>query len=264
MDLEQAAALRKEFPAGAIGKLPKPYKKDSPKSKCSECGGYHGMPAAHLDFVGHAITTSRLLEVDPEWSWEPMAYDMSGLPMFDSNRNLWIKLTVCGVTRLGVGDGMSLKECIGDAIRNAAMRFGVALDLWAKEDAHAMAEERGTEDTAARPPKAAAVARTMSRTMGREATKTPEPHAEAQDEWMPPPDSSAPEAAMSAPVADPNLRSDKQSGMLHALLTKQGMGDREAGLAAVSDILDREVTTTTTLTKRECSTVIESLMKSAS
>ena len=36
--------------------------------------------------------------------------------------------------RIGVGDGKSAKECIGDAIRNAAMRFGVALDLWAKDD----------------------------------------------------------------------------------------------------------------------------------
>ncbi len=29
-----------------------------------------------------------------------------------------------------------MKECIGDAIRNAAMRFGVALDLWSKADRH--------------------------------------------------------------------------------------------------------------------------------
>ncbi|HKN46238.1 MAG TPA: hypothetical protein VJW23_20185, partial [Propionibacteriaceae bacterium] len=37
-----------------------------------------------------------------------------------------------GVTRIGVGDGQTMKVKIGDAIRNAAMRFGVALDLWAK------------------------------------------------------------------------------------------------------------------------------------
>lgn len=147
MTPEQAAILRKPFEAQQIGKLPKPYKKDSPKGKCDFCGGYHGLPAVHLDYVGHAATTDRLLQVDPEWSWEPMAYDMGGLPLFDGNRNLWIKLTVCGVTRLGVGDGMGLKECIGDAIRNAAMRFGVALDLWAKEDLHAMDAERGSEAT---------------------------------------------------------------------------------------------------------------------
>ena len=113
MTPENAAALRKPFPKSAIGKLPK--------------GG------AQLDYVGHAATTDRLLEVDPEWTWEPVAFDENGLPALQG-RNLWIRLTVCGVTRYGVGDGASIKECIGDAIRNAAMRFGVALDLWAKED----------------------------------------------------------------------------------------------------------------------------------
>jgi len=47
---------------------------------------------------------------------------------------LWIRLTVLGVTRPGVGEGKNPKERIGNAIRNAAMRFGVALDLWAKEE----------------------------------------------------------------------------------------------------------------------------------
>ena len=127
MDAKQAQALRASFPAGVVGKLPKPYKADSAKGTCRECGGYHGLPAAHLDFVGHAAATDRLLQVDPTWTWEPFAIDASGLPALDANRNLWIRLTVAGVTRIGVGDGKSLKECIGDAIRNAAMRFGVCL-----------------------------------------------------------------------------------------------------------------------------------------
>jgi hypothetical protein len=134
MTLEKAAALRKPFSPNTMGKLPKPYKSDSPKGNCKECGGYHGLPAVHLDYVGHAATTDRLLAVDPEWAWEPVAFDDRGLPSLTSNGNLWIRLTVCGVTRYGVGDGKSLKECIGDAIRNAAMRFGVALDLWGKEE----------------------------------------------------------------------------------------------------------------------------------
>lgn len=134
MTPEAATALRKPFPAESIGKLPKPYKRDSPKSQCGECGGFHGLPAVHLDYVGHAATTDRLLTVDPEWTWEPMGVDQFGLPVPDAQGNLWIRLTVCGVTRIGVGDGSSAKERIGDAIRNAAMRFGVALDLWAKED----------------------------------------------------------------------------------------------------------------------------------
>jgi len=114
VNADQAKKLRAEFPKSAIGKLPK--------------GG------VQLDYVGHAATTDRLLQVDPEWTWEPLALSPDGLPALDRAGNLWIRLTVCGVSRIGVGDGKTAKECIGDAIRNAAMRFGVALDLWAKED----------------------------------------------------------------------------------------------------------------------------------
>jgi hypothetical protein len=134
MNNEQAVALRKPFDKKHVGKLPKPYKKDSPRGNCPECHSYHGMPAAHLDYVGHAAVTDRLLSVDPEWNWEPVAFDEQGNPAFTTGKGLWIRLTVCGVTRYGFGDGMSVKECIGDAIRNAAMRFGVALDLWGKEE----------------------------------------------------------------------------------------------------------------------------------
>lgn len=126
--------LRAPFPREVVGKLPKPYKRDSPRSQCRECGGYHGLPAAHLDYVGHAAVTDRLLSVDPEWSWEPMGLTPEGLPALDREGNLWIRLTVNGHTRPGVGDGSSMKERIGDALRNAAMRFGVALDLWSKEE----------------------------------------------------------------------------------------------------------------------------------
>lgn len=99
-----------------------------------------------LDYVGHAALTDRLLDVDPSWNWEPLAIDGVGLPKFDSNGGLWIRLTVCGVTRLGYGNakekgtnfapGDREKEVIGDALRNAAMRFGAALDLWHKGDLH--------------------------------------------------------------------------------------------------------------------------------
>lgn len=114
MTPELAAKLRAPFPPEAIGKLPK--------------------AGVTLDYVGHAATTDRLLQVDPDWSWEPFALDELGLPALDGEGNLWIRLTVGGVTRPGVGDGKNAKERISDALRNAAMRFGVALDLWAKED----------------------------------------------------------------------------------------------------------------------------------
>ncbi len=112
MTPEQSLRLRAPFPPEAIGKIPK--------------GG------ALLDYVGHAATTDRLLQVDPDWTWEPPTSDeLQRLPGGDG---MWIKLTVCGVTRFGWGDGKNIKEWISDAIRNAAMRFGVALDLWSKED----------------------------------------------------------------------------------------------------------------------------------
>jgi hypothetical protein len=73
------------------------------------------------------------------WTWKPLAFTDAGLPAFDSNGGLWIELTICGVTRYGYGEPQGrdkfdmTKGAIGNAIRNAAMRFGVALDLWAKE-----------------------------------------------------------------------------------------------------------------------------------
>jgi hypothetical protein len=119
-DITNLAKLREPFPANQIGKLPK--------------GG------AQLDFVGHGFITARLLDVDPKWNWEPVALDATGLPLLDEFGGLWIRLTVCGVSRLGYGDAGgkkgpdATKIAIGDALRNAGMRFGLALDLWCKGD----------------------------------------------------------------------------------------------------------------------------------
>ena len=152
--------LRQPFPAHQISKLPKETKKqreerEADRSKginCQICGGWHHRNAVHLDYVGHAAMTDRLLDTDPLWSWEPAAF-RDGLPAFDNTGGLWIKLTVCGVTRLGYGHaaakpqmdpGAREKEVIGDALRNAAMRFGAALDLWHKGDLHI--DEPGEDD----------------------------------------------------------------------------------------------------------------------
>lgn len=163
-NIERLQMLRVPFEAHHISKLPKPYKKDSLKGQCDVCGGYHGLPALHLDYVGHAALTDRLLDVDPAWSWEPLSLDERGLPALDKDGGLWIKLTVCGVTRLGYGDaqgktgGDAMKERIGDALRNAAMRFGAALDLWHKgvlhvdEEAETKPEPKAPAKPAAKPP----------------------------------------------------------------------------------------------------------------
>ncbi len=141
------AKLRIPFPDHQISVRCQPYKKDNPKGKCDKCGGFHALPAVALSYVGHAALTDRLLDVDPFWSWEPLALDITGLPLVDANGGMWIRLTICGVTRMGYGDaggktgGDATKERIGDALRNAAMRFGAALDLWHKGDLHLVEED---------------------------------------------------------------------------------------------------------------------------
>lgn len=128
--LEGLKKLREPFAENQIGHLPK--------------GG------TTLDFVGHAHVTNRLLDVDPLWEWEPFGIDDRGLPALDEHGGLWIRLTVCGKTRIGYGDAggktgpNAVKEAIGDALRNAGMRFGIALELWAKGDLDAPAPKPRT------------------------------------------------------------------------------------------------------------------------
>jgi hypothetical protein len=161
---EMQDALRAPFPASMVGQLPK--------------GG------TTLDYVGHGAVTDRLLSVDPLWNWEPVAFDEQGLPLFQRSNEgkpvgLWIRLTVLGVTRLGYGSCLpgqfdAEKVLIGDALRNAAMRFGVALDLWIR--GHAEDDESRTSSGPSRgrrsgPPACAICGESMA---GAEATKTDE------------------------------------------------------------------------------------------
>lgn len=120
------------------------------KEVCKDCGQWMSNGHIHLDYVGHAEITDRLLDADLEWFWEPVAWTPEGLPKLDPMNGLWIRLTVRGVTRLGYGDAVgkqmstsAMKEIIGDALRNGAMRFGVGLDLWAKSDLHAPEPHKG-------------------------------------------------------------------------------------------------------------------------
>jgi hypothetical protein len=149
MSEDALKALRRPFTVEQIGKLPKVTCRDCSSDKvectkhqrrvCRTCKAFVSERHIHIDFVGHAHVTERLLDVDPQWNWEPFAINANGLPATDDNDGMWIRLTVGGMTRLGYGHatgkrgGDATKEVIGDAIRNAAMRFGVALDLWKKE-----------------------------------------------------------------------------------------------------------------------------------
>ena len=122
MKPETQAILRKPFDANQISVFP--------RNAGSKAG---------LSYVGHAALTDRLLQADPDWTWEPVSDPTSkGLPIAGNGVEMWIALTIDGTTRYGYGDaqnkkgGDAIKEAIGDALRNAAMRFGVALDLWHK------------------------------------------------------------------------------------------------------------------------------------
>lgn len=207
MTPDVALALRRPFPPESVGKLPK--------------GG------VLLDYVGHAAVTDRLLTVDPNWSWEPFALGPDGLPAPDREGNLWIRLTICGVTRIGVGDGKSAKERIGDAIRNGAMRFGVALDLWAKENlvefAQAVKSGRSNLDAAL-----------------------------AANAPPPPPDEIARD-----PETDPAI-TEKQIVALNVAAKELGL-DRDAKLAGIAATIGRPVESSKDLTRVEAGHCIDSL-----
>lgn len=168
--------MREEFPDSQIGQLPQPitrHEKTDPKYVCRQghpdadrasidgiyCGGKH-WPSIHLSFVGHAALTARLIDADPAWEWQPLAFDPDGLPKLDREGGLWIRLTVGGVTRLGYGDApnkqgsTAIKEIIGDALRNAGMRFGAALSLWHKGDLFDNAVDQGKVEAPSAPSRA--------------------------------------------------------------------------------------------------------------
>lgn len=116
--------LRKPFDPKAVGKIPK--------------GGIQ------LDYVGHAAVTDRLNNVvGPEnWSLDPLSFNLDGSPLIiigNTNAVMWSTLTILGTSKICVGTVKKTayeleKEIIGDALRNGAMRFGVALDLWSKDE----------------------------------------------------------------------------------------------------------------------------------
>ena len=68
------ALLREPFPDHHVSKLPKPTKAQTDAIKadfkkgirCKLCGAWHHPDVVHLDYVGHAALTDRLLDADPD------------------------------------------------------------------------------------------------------------------------------------------------------------------------------------------------------
>lgn len=158
-------SLWQATPEALVSKLPRGVgdKAARKKEHCNECGGYHERPSIHLDYLGHADTCRLLAAVDPFWQWEPKGgWTATGEPVFIRDSQgyptaLWISLTVLGVTRPGIGTvdrGKSdpEKELVGDAIRNAAMRFGVGADLWSKAKGGGLDDSPDSTFTRGTPP----------------------------------------------------------------------------------------------------------------
>ena len=95
----------------------------------------------NLAYVSHADITRILIEIDPLWSWQPVAWE-NGRPAIhveNGTATMWATLTLLGKSMLGVGSVRAdkqdhEKELVGDFLRNASMRFGIALSLWSKQD----------------------------------------------------------------------------------------------------------------------------------
>lgn len=93
-------------------------------------------------YVGHADITRILIESDPHWSWEPVAWETDGTPRIRTEGKrliLWGRLTVLGKSVICCGTCEAAKpdpekELIGDLLRNGAMRFGICLSLWSKDE----------------------------------------------------------------------------------------------------------------------------------
>jgi hypothetical protein len=95
----------------------------------------------NLAYVSHAEITRILIEIDPMWNWQPINW-VDGRPaIHEANgvATMWATLTLLGKSLVGVGSVRSDKpdldkELVGDFLRNAAMRFGICLSLWSKQD----------------------------------------------------------------------------------------------------------------------------------
>ena len=120
---------------------------------------------AQLDFVGHADITRILIEIDPNWRLVPIAWE-NGRPacnIINDMATMWFELTLLGTSRLAIGTAKANafdldKQLYGDALRNGAMRFGISLNLWTKNEWEDL-DHNPTPKPAARPATPVAQAR---------------------------------------------------------------------------------------------------------
>lgn len=120
MESSTWAELRKPFPPERVKTLEKRWTGRDGREK-----------HLSLNYIDHPDVTDRLLAVDP-------VYETKVLSVFTDERMLedgcscgvHLALTIGGCTKEEYGNGKNLKEAMSDALKRAAMRYGVALDMW--------------------------------------------------------------------------------------------------------------------------------------
>jgi len=210
----------------------------------------------NLAYVSHAEITRILIEIDPMWNWQPVAWIEGRPAIHESNgmATMWATLTLLGKSLLGVGSVRNKKpdfekELVGDFLRNSAMRFGICLSLWSKQD------WEGPRNNVSN------ISTTLLINAG-EIEKNKSVHPASFKQKNSPEDALSDhqiEQAFSAPPKTVakigSLISDKQKGLVSSLAKEVADGDISAILKKLFD-----KTNLNTLTTKEGSDLIKHLM----
>ncbi len=206
--------------------------------------GYIQRSGVNLAYVSHSEITRILIQVDPLWEWTPCGW-ADGRPQIHVENGIatmWGILTIHGKSLIGVGSARAdkadhEKELIGDFLRNAAMRFGICLNLWSKE---------ATDDS-----------------------RSPQVRVSTTTSVTPRQPSSVASPAVNRPVAKPavagevkkasagNPISEKQLGFLNKLIKENNIPNPPV---YATSIIGRSVDALSKMNAQEASQVIDRLM----
>lgn len=209
----------------------------------------------NLAYVSHAEITRILIEIDPMWNWQPIDW-VDGRPaIHEANgvATMWATLTLLGKSLVGVGsvraDKPDLdKELVGDFLRNAAMRFGICLSLWSKQDWEVKGNVASISTV--QPRRADQMQESRNAHPANVQPKTSAPVALRDDEIEAAFTTSPPPAAKIG-----SLISDKQKGLVSSLVKEVADGDVKP---IIKTLFSKE--NLNTLTTKEGSDLIKHLM----
>jgi hypothetical protein len=121
---DDLSILCMRFPDSVIGVKINHFNKDKTK-------------AMLILYLQHTDVYARIEEIDPAWSCS------AGAPLFvDKIIAVPMKLTVKGITRENIGEGEDYKSAYSDAIKRAAMLFGIGRYLYDSPSAWVPYDER--------------------------------------------------------------------------------------------------------------------------